>query len=99
MKKKCVFAGTFDPPTLGHKDIVLKCLTLFDEVIAVSDADAYACGRELAVSDGVFTGISAGAAVYAALCIARRPENAGKRIAVIIPDTGARYLSTQLFSE
>lgn len=71
--------------------------SLFDEVIAVSDEDAYACGRELAVSDGVFTGISAGAAVYAALCIARRPENAGKRIAVIIPDTGARYLSTQLF--
>lgn len=74
-------------------------VSLFDEVIAVSDADAYACGRELAVADGVFTGISAGAAVHAALCIARRPENAGKRIAVIIPDTGARYLSTQLFSE
>ena len=70
---------------------------LFDKVIAVREEDAFARARELAVADGVFAGISAGAAVHAALCLARRPENAGKRIAVVIPDTGARYLSTDLF--
>lgn len=72
---------------------------LIDEVFPVSDEDAFAFGREVAKTDGVFAGISAGAAVYAAAEIAKRPENAGKRIAVIIPDTGMRYLSTALFSE
>ena len=66
-------------------------------MIAVSDADAYMAGRTLAKADGVFAGITAGAAVWAALCLARREEYAGKRIAVILPDTGARYLSTPLF--
>lgn len=70
---------------------------LIDEVIAVSDAEAYMAGRTLAKADGVFAGITAGAAVWAALKLARREENAGKRIAVILPDTGARYLSTELF--
>ena len=71
--------------------------TLIDEVIPVAEEDAYEIGRTLAVSDGVFTGISAGAAAWAAVRVAQRPQNAGKRIAVIIPDTGARYLSTPGF--
>lgn len=71
--------------------------TLIDEVIPVAEEDAYEIGRTLAVSDGVFTGISAGAAAWAAARVAQRPQNAGKRIAVIIPDTGARYLSTPGF--
>ena len=73
--------------------------SLIDEVMPVSDEDAFAFGRELAKTDGVFAGITAGAAVSAAVKIAKRPEFAGKRIAVIIPDTGMRYLSTALFSE
>ena len=73
--------------------------SLIDEVISVGDEDAFAMGREIARTDGIFAGISAGAAVCAAVRIAKRPENAGKRIAVIIPDTGMRYLSTALFSE
>ncbi len=70
-------------------------VSLIDEIIGVREADAYETGRLLATSDGVFCGISAGAAVWAAVQIARRAENAGKRIAVIVPDTGARYLSVE----
>lgn len=73
--------------------------SLIDEVIAVSDKDAYKTARVLARADGVFAGISAGAAVYGAIELARRKENAGKRIVVIVPDTGMRYLSTDLFKE
>ena len=73
--------------------------SLIDEIIPVSDEDAFETGREIARTDGVFAGISAGAAVLAAVQLASRPENAGKRIAVVIPDTGARYLSTALFPE
>lgn len=69
--------------------------SLIDEVIAVSDGDAYEAGRTLAKIDGVFCGISAGAAVWAAVRLAQRQENEGKRIAVILPDTGARYLSVE----
>ena len=71
--------------------------SLIDETVPVSDEDAYEIGRTLAVSDGVFTGISAGAAVWAAIRLAQRPQNSGKRIVAIIPDTGARYLSTPGF--
>ena len=71
--------------------------SLLDEVIPVSDEDAFAAAREIARTDGVFAGITAGAAVYAARLIASRSENAGKSIAVILPDTGMRYLSTDLF--
>ena len=71
--------------------------SLIDEVIAVTEEEAYSAGREVARTDGVFTGISAGAALYAARRLAERAENAGKNIVVIIPDTGARYLSTPLF--
>ena len=67
---------------------------LYDEVIAVTDNDAYETGRLLAKKEGVLAGISAGAAVWAAFEMAKRPENIGKNIVVIIPDTGDRYLST-----
>lgn len=71
--------------------------SVFDEVIAVADEDAFAAGRELAGKDGLLVGISSGAAVHAAAELARRPENAGKMIVVILPDTGERYLSTAMF--
>jgi len=70
---------------------------IYDEVIAVEDEDAFATARKLARSEGVFAGISAGAALYAATIIAQREENKGKKIVVIIPDTGERYLSTELY--
>ena len=73
--------------------------SLIDEVIAVTEGDAYEIGRTLARSDGVFCGISAGAAAWAAVRLAQRQENEGKRIAVIIPDTGARYLSVENYFE
>ena len=73
--------------------------SLIDEVIAVTEGDAYEIGRALARSDGVFCGISAGAAAWAAVRLAQRQENEGKRIAVIIPDTGARYLSVDNYFE
>lgn len=70
-----------------------------DEVIAVTSEDAGNTARELAKKEGVHSGISAGAAVFAALELEKRPENAGKRIVVIVPDAGSRYLSTWLYSE
>ena len=72
--------------------------SLIDAVIPVADEAAFALCRALAQKDGVFAGITAGAAVWAALQLALRAENAGKRIAVILPDTGARYLSGEVFS-
>ena len=71
--------------------------SLVDEIVKVSDKNAYKTARQIAKTDGVFSGISAGAAVYAAVQIASQKENEGKRIAVIVPDTGMRYLSTDLF--
>ena len=71
----------------------------YDEVIAVENEDAFATGREIGRSEGVLVGISSGAAVYAAIQLAKRPENAGKNIVVLLPDTGDRYLSTPLFAE
>lgn len=70
---------------------------IYDEVIAITDDEAFAAGRELAARDGLLVGISAGAAVAAATKVAARPENAGKTIVVILPDTGERYLSTAMF--
>ena len=69
---------------------------VIDEVIAVSDEDAIQTARDLAREESIFAGISAGAALHAASRLARRPENLGKRIVVLLPDTGERYLSTAL---
>lgn len=70
---------------------------LYNEVIAVANEDAFATGRELARTEGFLAGISSGAALWAATQLAKRPENKGKNIVVILPDTGDRYLSTALF--
>jgi cysteine synthase A len=71
--------------------------SVIDEVITVSNEDAFATSRKLARSEGLLVGISSGAAAYAALQVAKRPENKGKTIVVILPDTGERYLSTILY--
>ena len=72
---------------------------VYDEIIPVTNEDAFALGREIGHTEGVLVGISSGAAVWAALQIARRPESAGKTIVVLLPDTGDRYLSPPLFAE
>ena len=72
---------------------------IYDEVITVSTEDAFATARAMASQEGVLVGISAGAAVWSALQVAKRPENAGKLITVIIPSSGERYLSTALFAD
>lgn len=72
---------------------------IYDEVIPVSNEDAFKTGNAIAKNDGVLVGISSGAAVYAATVLAKRPENEGKTIVVILPDTGDRYLSTPLFAD
>jgi cysteine synthase A len=82
----------------GFKPDVLK-LDLVDEIIKVTDDDAIKTARALAKQEGLLVGISAGAATWAALEVAKRPENKGKLIVVILPDTGERYLSTVLFQE
>jgi cysteine synthase A len=73
--------------------------TVYDEVITVDNEDAFATGKEIAKNEGLLVGISSGAAVWAATQVAKRPENEGKTIVVILPDTGERYLSTALFTE
>ena len=72
---------------------------VLDEVIPVSDDDAFACARKLARQEGILAGISSGAALFAALTVAARPEMAGKRVVVMLPDTGERYVTTPLFDE
>ena len=72
---------------------------IYDEIITVENEDAFETGRRLARKGGVLVGISSGAAVYAALQLAKRPENEGKVIVALLPDTGERYLSTPMFSE
>lgn len=71
----------------------------YDEIIAVKDEDAFAIGREIARTEGLLVGISSGAALWAALEVAKRPENAEKTIVVLLPDTGDRYLTTEMFAE
>ena len=71
---------------------------VYDEIIPVENDDAFATGREIGQSEGVLVGISSGAALWAAIELAKRPENVGKTIVVLLPDTGDRYLSTPLFS-
>jgi cysteine synthase A len=72
---------------------------ILDEIIKVKDADAGATARRLAKLEGILGGISSGAALWAALEVAKRPGSAGKTIVVVLPDTGERYLSTWLFQE
>ena len=72
---------------------------VYDEIIAVENEDAFKTGRAIAHKEGVLIGISSGAAVYAATVLAKRPENKGKVIVALLPDTGERYLSTPLFAE
>ena len=72
---------------------------VYDEIIPVSNEDAFATGREVGRTEGVLVGISSGAALWAAIELAKRPENKGKNIVVLLPDTGDRYLSTTLFAE
>ena len=81
----------FVPETLDTK--------IYDEIIAVENEDAFATGKTLARKEGLLVGISSGAAVYAATQHAKRPENKGKNIVVLLPDTGDRYLSTPMFAE
>ena len=73
--------------------------SIYDEIIPVANEDAFATGTEIARRDGILVGISSGAALYAATQIAKRPENKGKTIVVLLPDTGDRYLSTPLFTD
>ena len=72
---------------------------IYDEILPVSNEDAFATGKLIGRSEGVLVGISSGAAAFAAIELARRPENKGKKIVVILPDTGDRYLSTPLFQD
>ena len=72
---------------------------IYDEIIPVDNDDAFAVGKEVGTREGVLVGISSGAAVWAAIELAKRPENAGKNIVVLLPDTGDRYLSTPLFAD
>ena len=89
-KIKGIGAG-FVPDVLNTK--------VYDEVVTVSNEDAFAAGRQVGRKEGVLVGISSGAAVWAAIELAKRPENEGKTIVALLPDTGDRYLSTPLFSE
>ena len=73
--------------------------SVYDEVMTVESDDAFAAGRQVGRSEGVLVGISSGAAVWAAVQLAKRPENRGKTIVALLPDTGGRYLSTPMFSE
>lgn len=73
--------------------------TVYDEIITVTNEDAYAAGRDIARKEGFLVGISSGAAAWAAIQLAKRPENQGKMIVALLPDTGERYLSTPMFTE
>ena len=72
---------------------------VYDEILPVENEDAFAAGRLLGKTEGVLAGISSGAALHAAIQLAKRPENRGKTIVALLPDTGDRYLSTALFAE
>ncbi len=95
-----------DDGSYGEKKLTTEKLAqlldegnVYDEIIRVTNEDALAAGAEFGHKEGVLVGISAGAAVYAGIQLAKRPENAGKNIVIILPDSGDRYLSTALFGE
>ena len=79
------------PKTLNTK--------IYDEIIRIKNDDAFAAAKEFAKTEGILVGISSGAAIQAAVELAKRPENAGKVIVALLPDSGDRYYSTSLFSE
>ena len=81
----------FKPDTLN--------LSILDEIITIENEDAFAAGKEIARTEGILVGITSGAAVHAATVLAQRPENAGKTIVALLPDTGDRYLSTPMFTD
>lgn len=85
-----IFVAGFVPDVLDTK--------IYDEIIAVENEDAFSMGKLMGRKEGVLVGISSGAALWAAIQIAKRPENKGKNIIVLLPDTGDRYLSTPLFA-
>lgn len=93
------------PDLIKFKELVLAFVpqildtTLYDEVIPVSNDDAFAAGKLIGHTEGILVGISSGAALHAAIELAKHPENAGATIVVLFPDTGDRYLSTPLFSD
>jgi cysteine synthase A len=92
-------AGTHQMPGIGVgfiPDVLNR--DLLDDIVAVTDAEAFSCAKKLARQEGILAGVSAGAALHAALGIATRPDWVGKSIVVIIPDTGERYVSSALFS-
>ena len=72
---------------------------IYDEIVKVTNEDAFATGRLMGRREGVLVGISSGAALWAAIEVAKRPENEGKTVVVLMPDTGDRYLSTPLFAD
>ena len=94
------FSGSHKIQGIGA-DFVPEVLNtkIYDEVIAVENDDAFAAGKQVGKAEGVLVGISSGAAVWAAIQLAKRPENRGKTIVTLLPDTGDRYLSTSLFAE
>lgn len=93
-------AGAHQMPGIGV-GFIPKVLnrSIIDEVIAVTDEDAFACARRLAREEGIVAGVSSGAALHAGLTVAARPDAAGKLIAVLLPDTGDRYITTALFTK
>ena len=72
---------------------------VYDEVIQITTEEAYSAGRDIATSEGILVGITSGAALHAAVKLAKRPENAGKTIVALLPDSGDRYLSTPMFTQ
>ena len=85
-----IFGAGFVPDTLNTK--------IYDEIITVENDDAFAQGKEIAKEEGILVGISAGAALHAAIELAKRPENKGKNIVALLPDTGDRYYSCLLYT-
>ena len=81
--------ANFSPATLDR--------SIYDQVIRVKDADAFQAGRDIVGTEGILVGISSGAALWAAIQLARQPEHAGKTIVVVLPDSGDRYLSSPMF--